>query len=511
MVRQSRHINNMSSSSPPRVMLNGRATPSRNNSSISSMLSNGSVSAVVRDSPSESAMRSNMYGQESSYYAENPPMLQSSITRRMDSVDSPVLPLSPDPFGRFPSNDTEPMNIPMSRGSSIAKSHLSPSSRFSVDSVGEDEATPKAKGNMVSMRSIRKLWRKSNKASVSSTAPMPSIQSRPPSSVFPLNTDANASKTPSPATPTAAKGPQKTRNSRDEGLDPFYFDQDPKYPSARRNTPSPSPQSAFQFPPQSSAASSRSATPSSHSPSIPQPSTPNPAMGMEKVRSVRKSFVSKWKNGSDGGNSLGGGGSSTDSITGMDTTRKRRPSMLDVTGLMRGSVSSQASSAGGSSIGQSPSMPELPAIFRNPEMQSPSSPQHPGSPSTMSSHTRLTSRGSMSTLLTMASNIDAERSAGPGRRKPQQQASTDSSVSTQEPDIPTPVSAVAPLSFHKNKGTPQSAVFDSMGEPGVIGKGGPGVAGEIRMGSVDTLGSEGLRESGSFDESQFEMVNPHPR
>ena len=77
--------------------------------------------------------------------------------------------------------------------------------------------------------------------------------------------------------------------------------------------------------------------------------------------------------------------------------------------------------------------------------------------------------------------------------------------------IPTPVSAVAPLSFHKSKGTPQSTVIDASAEvtmhPGMAitgAGGGPGVAGEMRVSSMDTLGSEGLDESGSFDESQFE-------
>ena len=74
--------------------------------------------------------------------------------------------------------------------------------------------------------------------------------------------------------------------------------------------------------------------------------------------------------------------------------------------------------------------------------------------------------------------------------------------------IPTPVSAVAPLSFHRNKGAPPSVSLDSASDVTAVSAGGrPGVVGDVRVGRMDTVGSEGLGEA-SFDESQFEIVSP---
>lgn len=112
---------------------------------------------------------------------------------------------------------------------------------------------------------------------------------------------------------------------------------------------------------------------------------------------------------------------------------------------------------------QSPSVPDIPAEYR------------------MSQHSRVQSRGSVSTVLTSFTGSD-ERVYP--RRKPVAQTSTDSSQESVDP-IPTPVSAVAPLSFStkgKSKDSMSGSVTLSLASPG------------------DT--------SDGFDESQFEIVSP---
>ena len=149
----------------------------------------------------------------------------------------------------------------------------------------------------------------------------------------------------------------------------------------------------------------------------------------------------------------------------MDSTsepRRRRPSILDVAGIIRsggGSISS-------TSVMQSPSVPEIPAEYR------------------MSQHSRVQSRASVSTVLTSVTGGD-ER--GYARRKPVAQMSTDSSQESVDP-IPTPVSVVAPLSFSKgkSKGSASGSMTLSLASPGDA--------------------SDGMRSS--FDDSQFEIVSP---
>ncbi|KAL5535702.1 hypothetical protein ACEPAF_3796 [Sanghuangporus sanghuang] len=462
--------------SPPRVILNGKANgvtkagteKRKNSSSISSMLSNFSASRET----SESRARMRQYEEEAGFYAEQP-KLQPSLAQRVPEAASPVLPLSPDPFGRFPSsiNNNASSNVsnPPERNSSLRNGMLpagpntgrhsqAPSSRFSVDSVAEEQRSLKVnKGpSLVSMKSFRKLWRKNDKPSTSGASmpasPDPSaLPSRPSSSALSLNyTETDVSRTPSPSVPFpsgSTRGSQKPHKShRDSGLDPFYFDQDSKF--APRKTPSPSPQASYQFPP-NAASQARTAA---------QSQTPT----AEKKRSMRKSLVSKWKNGSEGS-------SSTDS----SEPRRRRPSIADVASLIRSGGNSSISST---SALQSPSVPDLPVEYR------------------MSQHSRMQSRGSVSTMLTsMILNTNAGDDRAYVRRKPQAQTSTDSSQESVDP-LPTPVSVVPPLSFGKgglNKGSMSGSVTLSLASP---------VSGDA---------SDGMRSS--FDDSQFEILTPLPR
>ena len=404
----------------------------------------------------ETKARLKQYEEEAGFYSDVP-KLQPSLTRRMpDSSESPVLPLSPDPFGRFPSSAATPNGVdsPPQRISSLGKgSHVpptsgresqTPSSRFSVDSVAEEQQSLKTSksSNLVSMKGIRKLWRRNDKTTSTGpskpASPDPSlVSSRPPSSATSFRDgETDASRTPSPSVPFARAYQKAHKSSRDSGLDPFYFDQESMY--STRQTPSPSPQLSYQFPRNSS---------------FQEQTAPAPMTPAEKKRSVRKSLVSKWKNnGSEGSSS-------------MDSTsepRRRRPSILDVAGIIRsggGSISS-------TSVMQSPSVPEIPAEYR------------------MSQHSRVQSRASVSTVLTSVTGGD-ER--GYARRKPVAQMSTDSSQESVDP-IPTPVSVVAPLSFSKgkSKGSASGSMTLSLASPGDA--------------------SDGMRSS--FDDSQFEIVSP---
>ena len=456
--------------SPPKVVLNGKtsgvakseAEKRKNSSSISSMLSNFSAPRET----SESRARIRQYEEEAGFYADQP-KLHPSLIRQATEAGSPVLPLSPDPFGRFPSSADSSAHDPPERGSSLrngtpvgpsaVRHSQAPSSRFSVDSAAEQEQSLKVSKapSLVSMKSIRKLWKRNDKPSVSGASipasPDPStLPSRPSSSALSLNyTETDTSRTPSPSVPFPSgsmRGSQKPHKSqRDSGLDPFYFDQDSKF--APRKTPSPASRMQYQFPP-NAASQARAAAPS-----------PSQMPTAEKKRSVRKSLVSKWKNVSEGS-------SSTDS----SEPRRRRPSIADVANLMRSGGNSSISSQ---SVLQSPSVPDLPAEYR------------------MSQHSRIQSRGSVSTMLTsMTSNTSGGDDRVYARRKPQAQTSTDSSTESVDP-LPTPVSVGPPLSFGKNKGSISGSVTLSLASPA----------------SGDA--SDGMRSS--FDDSQFEILTPLPR
>lgn len=139
--------------------------------------------------------------------------------------DSPVIPLSPDPFGRYPSEAEatfiagerqsqlylddplaqEPtISHPPERGSSLGLPDAgelrsrpisqTPSSRFSLDSVTAEEPTkagaaphvlaPKQSG-LMGVKSIRKLWRKSeSKRSSLSTSAQPGSGRTSPSAAI---------------------------------------------------------------------------------------------------------------------------------------------------------------------------------------------------------------------------------------------------------------------------------------------------------------------------------------
>ncbi|KAI0081184.1 hypothetical protein K474DRAFT_1695308 [Panus rudis PR-1116 ss-1] len=187
--------------SPPRFAINGISTEPPK----SPFLPNRPKSGMS----DESMARKRELEEENALY---PPLNAPNMfaQSRPDS-ESPIIPLSPDPFGRFPSQaesiyledqrdsqlfqdatssmapTPEPVIYPPDRTSSLVSgpredrptSHA-PSSRFSFDSVTSEEAgkasqkTEKGSSSLMGMKSIRRLWRKSGKQqSISSTPTIP--------------------------------------------------------------------------------------------------------------------------------------------------------------------------------------------------------------------------------------------------------------------------------------------------------------------------------------------------
>jgi len=267
------------------------------------------------------------------------------------SLESPVIPLSPDPFGRFPSSfipfeEVPPVpafpempNRPTHKAekSSISSTIIeerTPSSRFSLDSTTDDHSPNNlAPGrdsrtrstSIVSVKGIRKFWRKSGtKGSISqSTAssgknsPTPSPNNFLPTAPSPAPTDTPQSQYPS-------LPPSRAPSRADSVLDNIRFDQDSKYPIHSNKT-----------------LSNQATTPG------PSPSpTPPPE---NKTGSVRKSILKSLKSGSFSQTTAPGDNARTsiDKLNGepipqgQGSSKKRRPSAFEsVSNRVRGSISS---------------------------------------------------------------------------------------------------------------------------------------------------------------------------
>ncbi|KAJ7606798.1 hypothetical protein FB45DRAFT_949148 [Roridomyces roridus] len=182
--------------SPPRLAVNGvsAAMPKRFRSSSRASTASAETEARRRD------------------MMEQYPAMTPSIGLK-SSLSSPLIPLSPDPFGRHPSSSghpspdvfggsssrrasgasywEEPLVMPPlppaqpvvhQRNPSVAPSTsgVSGSSRFSTDSMNGDTQVPQVpkqgtRTTMMSVKTIKKLWRKSQKNSVSG----PSVSTNP--------------------------------------------------------------------------------------------------------------------------------------------------------------------------------------------------------------------------------------------------------------------------------------------------------------------------------------------
>ncbi|TFK56456.1 hypothetical protein OE88DRAFT_1649752 [Heliocybe sulcata] len=338
---------------PPRLTVNGI---SRDAPKIFSAQRSSTDSAM-----SESAARKRELEEEGMQYPGLTPHL-------MHNVNSPVIPLSPDPFGRFPSMpapvvetaaDRDSQAFSDGRQSSASEySHSrAPSSRFSSDSIVQEEADIKtlknagsAGASLVSVKSIKKLWRKSNKNSVSAAGTSSPNGGR-------LSPQVNAMQNgrqemmPPPPRPNniqpmpSPSYPQQMAPARRTELDVLHFNQESPYPMPMRRaspypprtTPSPQP-SYFSQPP---------STP--NTPPVEPPQGPTNTPGDRG--SVRKSILKHWKSSSmlSGKSEVIPEGSATEQF---EPTRKRRPSILGL------GLKSKASISSLSEIPPSPNLPE---------------------------------------------------------------------------------------------------------------------------------------------------------
>ncbi|KAG1754775.1 uncharacterized protein EDB91DRAFT_1095537 [Suillus paluster] len=274
--------------SPPRLAVNGVSTGAPKS------FAPPSRSASPNSFSTETKIRKRDL--ESSIY---PPPLLPSFGRQSDmSSDSPI-PLSPDPFGRYPSypeseSQSTPTywdpatgqftSIPAESRPSVDEGSVAsttPSSRFSADSASfsMDAAVNTAKTSpLVSVKTFKKLWRRSKSTSVSQ-----------------------------PPTPSA-------------GRTSFQVSAPPVLPLHDQTGPPPPPQRVL--PPVPATAMSR--------PSLTR--TPSPTTPSSEKTSVRKSILKTWKSVSGATAS-----SSTPSEPKRDTERPvsnetikpRRPSILD--------------------------------------------------------------------------------------------------------------------------------------------------------------------------------------
>ena len=291
------------------------------------------------------------------------------------SLESPIIPLSPDPFGRYPSSFF-PLEVPppvpavpemlnrpthmagkSSTSSVILKEEKAPSSRFSFDSTTDDHSPNPAPGrdsrarstSIVSVKNIRKLWRKSGpKGSISQPAPgsgknspTPPLHNLVPPTPSPVPTDTPQSQYPS-------LPPSRAPSRADSTLDNLRFDQDSKYPIHPSKSPS----------------NQLAPVPSTTVEPSPSPTPPPPPEN--KTGSVRKSILKSLKSGSFSQATAPGETprTSLDKSNGelipqgLGSSKKRRPSAFEsVTHRVRGSVSS--------SLYDLPPSPNIPEHFTN--------------------------------------------------------------------------------------------------------------------------------------------------
>lgn len=373
-------------------------------------------------------------------------------------LESPVIPLSPDPFGRHPSSFFPLEEVPsvppvpemptqqthraekLSISSALIDEERVPSSRFSFDSTTDDHNpnnlapgrdSRSRSTSIVSVKSIRKFWRKSgNKSSISlstpasgKTSPTPPSNNPPPPTPSPVPSDTPQSQYPS-------LPPSRAPSRADSALDNLRFDQDSKYPIHPAKGPSNQP---------STQGPSAAIEPSPSSATLPE----------HKTGSVRKSILKGLKSGSFSQITISGDAArmSVDKSgaelipQAQGSAKKRRQNPFEnVTHRVRGSMSSALSDL--------PPSPSIPEHFTN---------------------------GNQPPKVSIPTNNNANKAhrtsmkrAGP--------AGSQSSTNSSTPSILSPVSNASPP-----------------GNNGVI----------VRRGSEDTDD-----EFSGLDNSQFELITP---
>ncbi|KAF9654382.1 hypothetical protein BDM02DRAFT_85351 [Thelephora ganbajun] len=283
------------------------------------------------------------------------------------SLGSPVIPLSPDPFGRYPSSFVPFEEVPpvpavpempirpthkatKSSISTIIKEERTPSSRFSLDSTPDDhnpnnlapgKESRSRSTSIVSVKSIRKFWRKSGtKGSISQSTPSSGKNSPTPSPNNFLPPTPSPVPTDTPQSQYPPLPPSRAPSRADSVLDHLRFDQDSKYPVHPNKSPS-----------------NQTTTPGPSTGPSPSPTPPE-----NKTGNVRKSILKSFRSGSFSQTPMPGDNART-SIDrsnselipqGQGSLKKRRPNAFEnVSHRVRGSISSTLYD-----LPPSPSIPE---------------------------------------------------------------------------------------------------------------------------------------------------------
>lgn len=355
-------------SSPPRIAFNGLSTEPPMGALVPRSRS-GTIS-------NESLVRQRE--QEELY----PPLMPPTLLRP-DGSNSPVIPLSPDPFGRFPTA-AEATRIEVEHGSDTfyddrprsasrppfpqktmsynpetrAKSQT-PSSRFSLDSsVSEEESEKGAKTvPLMSMKSIKKLWRKTN-SKLSLSGPE-SGRSSPNDPHEQRRMSRQSTKSPQLSDQLGDSPPRLRKRKSSIRSMQFLSGDVSRQPSPALPA---SAMASSSFLPPLSASTSPSPSPNS-SPQL------QPALPADRNGSVRKSILKSWKsvNGSLAAQNAHAAVSpqstprSSQELLQDAGMKRRRPSLVDgsTVGMRRGSVLS----SGSATLVDIPPSPALPEEF----------------------------------------------------------------------------------------------------------------------------------------------------
>lgn len=272
--------------SPPRIAFNG----------VSTELPKSPFQNRMSQGESDETLARKRELEEDGLY---PPLVAPSLAHGPGS-DSPVIPLSPDPFGRFPSDLPFRQEDPSLRQTHNARSMSNvsetPSSRFSVDSLAEEDgkAATKHSSSLMSVKSIKKLWRRTNnKSSVSgSSSPALPDSGRVSPNAAPLSNSAPApgpkrmsrtlSKSPLLEQPKSAPGSSMTVPKRKGSMHQLSWNQEspyPIHPPPRQSSPNMPPMPAT--------------TP-------PLPASAPPVPGQADKGSVRKSILKSFNKSHSG-------------------------------------------------------------------------------------------------------------------------------------------------------------------------------------------------------------------
>ncbi|OSD06192.1 hypothetical protein PYCCODRAFT_1423064 [Trametes coccinea BRFM310] len=350
--------------SPPRIAFNG----------ISTELPKSPFQKRTRESVISDETLARKRELEEEQGALYPPLVAPQLLRQPAS-DSPVIPLSPDPFGRFPSDIDSVPPMPEEMPSAAAagrRRHAhnnksssgmsdAPSSRFSLDSVTSDEvtalnaSTAPAKNakqpSLMSVKSIKKLWRRTNKASVSSSS-SPNLpesgRTSPNSAPLTKRSSRTFSRSPQPSpqpdqlmqhpqsAPTTALKPK-----RKTSLHAFQFNQESPYPIHPMPTRQPSP-----------------AMPPPLTPPLPASAPPmSTQTDKEPRKSILKSFKSQSGSLSTHSSSSSIGQTPRSSSEMSQEGRRRKGSVVELSSIMK-RASGVSSSMTLVDIPRSPALPE---------------------------------------------------------------------------------------------------------------------------------------------------------